>query len=213
MSVLRRWTSQISASFEWLLDQVENHQALVVSAIKEMQEGLAKAQLQLKRVQRDGEELNAHYEQAVRDVELWKERALRFRETQRDKALECVQRHKNAERERDAYAKQIKDHDNLVKQLTNDLKVIKERISGLKQRKNEYAARQTRADAVRVMQREDLDTFREIDDVFFRWESKFSQFEISSTPVDDLEDELLKEETKIELEALLDSFSNNAAQK
>lgn len=43
MNVFKRWTTSIASSFDYVINQVENHDALVTAAIREMQSSGAKA--------------------------------------------------------------------------------------------------------------------------------------------------------------------------
>jgi phage shock protein A len=213
MGTIARWTSRITASFDWLLDQVENHEALVTSAIKEMQEAASKAHVQLRRVQKDGERLRERHAVALEKTNLWRERALRVHDSDRSKALECMRRRKAAEREVDYLQKQLKEHDRVLLQLKADLGLIGDRIEELKRRKNAFSARQTRTEAIEVIQREELSAVREIDEVFDRWEIKLGVCDLANIAADSLEEEFEEGERLEELEVALDALvrENTAA--
>lgn len=195
MNVLKRWTTSIASSFDYVINQVENHDALVTAAIREMQSSGAKAKIQLDRVKRDGERMRTRIQELIDMDTAWSERAVRVHETDRNRALNCVQRRNQARRERAQLETHLKEHKRVEEQLCNDLKVIEERIGELKRKKNTYNARQYRAEALKAGQLSELGLIGEIDDIFDRWELKVTQYETSFTDEeDDLENEFKRDE-------------------
>ena len=97
MKKIRRWTSSIASSFDWLVSQVENHDSLVRSAIEEVTEAGAKAKSQLKRVRSDGKKLVARLRQVELEIQQWQDRALKSAQEDEEKALECLRRKSRAQ--------------------------------------------------------------------------------------------------------------------
>ena len=206
MKQLKRWSTSIAASFDWIVNQVENHGAVVASAIREMQEAAVKARVQLKRVQNDGEKLRERLRDATEKETAWKQRALKLRESDREKALECLRRQKQAARDIEHFTKELKKHEQFEAQLQRDLKTVNDRIEQLKRKRNEMNAREFRADAVKVSDEHGLSLVSEIDDIFDRWEVKVAQAEVFTEPIDAFEDDFQTEEDNIALEAELDEL-------
>ncbi len=77
MARFKRWTRGVVSSIDEFVVQIENHEAQVASALRELEHAVARAKVQLQRVERDGKAL----EQSVTDeheaVVRWRERALR----------------------------------------------------------------------------------------------------------------------------------------
>lgn len=203
MRAIRRWATSIAASFDYVITQVENHEAIVTSAIKDMQQAGNKARAQLARVKRDGENMRKRIAD-LRELErVWKERALRVHESDEAKALECLRRRKQVSRELEALETQEQEHSRLANQLNSDLKIIDERIAELKRKKNALTARQYRAEAMRIGQIDDLGLVAEIDDIFDRWELKIDEATGFQESMDDLETDFISEEEEIELRSEL----------
>lgn len=203
MNFIRRWTTSLSSSFEWVVNQVENHDAVVTATIRDMQAAGNKAKLQLTRVQRDGEKMRKRVKELSELEVVWKERAVRSAGEEKERALECLRRRKNAERERTHLEEQIQAHAKLEKQLVIDLKLIEERIAELKRKKNAFNARQYRAEALKASQFSELGLVGEIDEIFDRWESKIGEYETLDFQHDALEEDFLTEEERNGLEAEL----------
>ena len=204
MRMLKRWVSCVSANFDWVLTQVENHEALVDSAIREMQAAGGKARVQLARVKRDGEGMRQRQAQLKEQEQSWTERAVRVGSAEPDKALECLRRKRAVVLEIASLQKQSEEHARLEVQLTADLKHLSTRIEELKRKKNTMTARQYRAEAMRVGQTEDIALISEIGDIFERWENRVAEAEtINLEPEDNLDAELRSDEEQAELKAEL----------
>lgn len=204
MRMLKRWVSCVATNFDWVLAQVENHEALVDSAIREMQAAGGKARVQLARVKRDGEAMRQRLVQYKEQEQAWTERAIRLGVGEQEKAIECLRRKRALELEIASLEKQSQEHSRLETQLTADLKHLSSRIEELKRKKNTMTARQYRAEAIRAGQTEDIALISELGDIFDRWEGRLAEAEtINLAPEDSLEAELRSEEQQAQLKAEL----------
>ncbi len=190
MKTIKRWTSSVAASFDWMVTQVENHEALVNSAIREVQEARARAQVQLKRVRNDGQGMRKRLVELAQAAEQWKERAMTAAKTDEQKAVECLRRQRRAAAALLELEEQERAHAKLEKQLTADLGSIDERLVTLKQQRNLMRTRQSRAEALKTLQGDDSRIISEIDDIFERWEIKVSEYEIEGSCVESTGDAL-----------------------
>lgn len=203
MKTIKRWTSTISSSFDWLISQVENHEALVTTAIREMQQAATNANIQLAKVRRDGAVMRERLEQLKLADKQWEERAAAIFDEDSEKALECMRRKKRVCNEIQQLEAGIREHSALESQLSKDLHTIQTRIAELKRKKNALAAREYRAQAVHAGACEDIGIITELDDIFNRWESRISAFEMYQSPIDTFEEEFSREEEEQELQAEL----------
>jgi len=208
MKQLRRLTSTIAGSFEWIISQVENHEAIVQSALKEVQEHHAQACVHYKRVVKDGKKIRQTILNHQDNRNLWIDRARQKVSTgEEGKALECVKRVKHLEREMAELEQQACQHHSLEQQLAQDLSIIEKRIQELKRQRNLLRARESRAQALRLTGEHNTDLFQEIDTLFERWDTQVSIYEIrggtTSIHEDSLEEEFQLQETEQELRASL----------
>ena len=200
MRMFKRWVSCLTTNFDWVITQVENHEALVDGAIREMQGAGQKARVQLARVQKDGELMRERLVQLKQQEQIWTERALRISTEDDDKALECVRRRRVIQQEISQLDKQASEHLKLETQLHADLKKLTLRIDELKRKKNAYTARQYRADAIRAGNTEDITLITEIGDIFERWDSRIIECETIAAPAEDkFEIDLKNEEEQVAL--------------
>lgn len=205
MRRIKRWTTTIVASFDSMIGQIENHEALINSSIREMQEAGSRARVQLRRVKTDGQGMRKRLLELEETRVLWKERALAVAEEDKQRALECVRRVKRAEREKGALEEQEREHSKIEKQLTDDLAQMEERLQKLKQQRNILKTRQYRVDALKAARGEDSHLYSEMDEIVDRWDQKVSQCEFFADIAPHLEDELEVEFSNKEEESDLEA--------
>src|SRR4051812_25003895 len=95
MARFKRWTHGFVASIDSMIVQVENHEALATSALRELEQGIARSRVQLMRVERDGRALTQALAEERTAAARWRDRARR--EEQEARGLECLRRYKRSE--------------------------------------------------------------------------------------------------------------------
>jgi len=208
MNSLRRLTASIFSSFEGVIVQLENHEALVTTAIREAEHAAGRAKAQLARVQKDGIAMRKRVEELREEASPWEERAKRIATQDQAKALECVRRRQRHLAEASKIEEQAIGHVKLERQLNADLAVVQEKLSTLRTQRNIMRTRESRAEALRVIHSVDSSTIGEIDDIFDRWEARISACELHvessvSSNVDELAQEFSSKEEEGELQAIL----------
>lgn len=208
MNSLRRLTASIISSFEGVVGQLENHEALVTTAIREAEQAAGRAKAQLARVQKDGVAMRKRVEELREQAAVWEDRAKRIATQDEGKALECLRRRQRYLTQADKIEEQAVGHVKLERQLGADLAMVQEKLSGLRQQRNIMRTRESRAEALRVVHSIDSSTIGEIDDIFDRWEARITACEQhvdSSAPseTDELSVEFTSKEEEGELKAIL----------
>lgn len=215
MGTFKRLTTSIIASFESVVGQIENHEALVTSAIKEVEQSAARARAQLNRVRADGQQMRRRLTELKDSEEQWKDRAKRTAELDEQKAIECLKRYKKARNQISTLELQEREHARLERQLNADLEVLDNKVQKLRQQRNLLRTRQSRAEALQLIEQVDSSTMTEIDDIFTRWEAKVLCCEgQASTNIgndDPLDEDFTSEEEETELKSLLASIKTEMA--
>jgi phage shock protein A len=208
MTRIKRWTHGFVASIDSMIVQVENHEALASSALRDLEQGVARSKVQLMRVERDGQAmrqaLSDEREAAVR----WRDRARR--EGHEARALECLRRHKRCEARVAELATNQAEHERVELQLKRDVQTLERRLVELRQQRNTMRTRQSRAEAYSVVAGSGDAENGEIGEIFERWETRVAESEVASgclvASIDSLDDEFLDAEEeaslKLELRAL-----------
>jgi len=208
MARIKRWTHGFVASIDSMIVQVENHEAIATSALRELEQGVARSKVQLLRVERDGRALSQALDEEREAASRWRDRAKR--EESEARGLECLRRCKRSEARALELSHNQREHDRIEQQLRRDVQTLEQKLMELRQQRNTMRTRQSRAEAFSVAQGSGTRDSAEIRQIFERWESHVAENEVLSgclVPSGDSFDEefLNAEETaslKLELQAL-----------
>ena len=210
MALWKRWTSGVWSSIDGLISQVENHEAQVTSALRELEQGVARSKVQLARVGRDGTTLRQTLAEEREGAVRWRERAKR--ETNDGRALECLKRAKRSEARSAELAAQEVEHARVEAQLKRDVRTLEQRAVELRQQRNTMRTRQSRAEALVIVQGNGDLHGTEIGEIFERWEVRVAESEVVGgclNPIaDDLEDEFTNAEEEASLQLELQELRN-----
>jgi phage shock protein A len=208
MKLLARWKTTIVSSFEHVLNQVENHDATIATAIQEGREAAAGARVKLNRIRRDGERMRSRISERNESAQTWASRAVQVHGSDPGKALECVRRRNLARTEAQHLEAELTSHREIEQQLQRDLVEIETRIAELGRRRNAYSAREFRAKALGAAQACSVATQAEsVEEVFDRWEMKLASTEpLGAATIDPLESTFAAAEKRAALEAELDEL-------
>lgn len=208
MKKIKIWMTSFGARFDNVMKRIENQEAVAEQAIAEARNAAGEAKVRLNRVRRDGEALRKRIDELRSAESLWTNRAKAAAESDRERALECMRRLKQTQRDLTLAEEEQIRHGDFEKKLTQDIRTIDAKIEELKRKKNSLAAREQRAKATEASKVDCLES-ESIDDIFDRWEDKLIASEVLS--IDDQDDfekafstEEEKTELAAELEALLD---------
>jgi phage shock protein A len=212
MNLFKRWTSGIVGRIDGIVARVENHDALVQSTIREQQDTLARAHVQLSRVHKDGAALKERLQTQLQAEVQWKERAKACLQDE-ERALECLRRGKSAGRSAKILQERITEHRAVETRLENDIRALQEGLQDLKEQRNVMRARQTRAEAMDAVRDNRGQMAGEIQDVLERWEIRIKQTEFNGNclvePADQLEEGFGKEEERQALRQELEELRRN----
>jgi phage shock protein A len=210
MNTFRRWTASIVSSFESVIHQLENHEAMVNAAIREAELNGGHAKAQLQRVRKDGQLMRQRTVELHSQIETWRERARNLAAKDEAKALECVHRSRKLEKQLATLEEQEREHSKLEKGLAKDLTIVEERLVALRQQRNIMRTRQSRAEALRLLQQVDSHVVADIDDIFNRWDSQISACEMRAQIdigyEDPLDEEISSQEENEEARRILQNL-------
>lgn len=178
MHRVRGWTAGLVSRIDWMVSQVENHESLAASAIREVQQSAARARVQLGRVRRDGEALRCRAAEAHESATTWRDRARECGDDE-SRALECLRRGRRAAQRSTELERRLGEHERVEKQLATDVARIDERLSELRERHNVLRTRQSRAHALATVREAGSPTHTNPADLFERWETHVAEREIA----------------------------------
>lgn len=178
---MNRWQhvrASLVSRVDWMVSQVENHEALADSAIRDLQRHAARARVQMGRVRADGERLAARLEKERAAATTWRERARGLAESDEPKALECLRRAKQAAQRIAELEARVVEHDRIEKQLRGDLARVEDKLSKLRTQRNLMRTRQSRAEALAAVG--ECEDACGLDDVFDRWDARITERELAA---------------------------------
>jgi len=206
MNRVKRWTISVTSWVDGVLAQVENHEATVNSAIARVRRSTAQARVQLRRVERDEQALRDSLAKEEEAVPAWRRRAKAAPDD--ETAIECLRRHKAAERRVISLRHRLAEQERAHKELNEGIKRLHGRLSELTERKNIMRTRQSHAEAAHGMTSA-AGPIGDLEEVFDRWESRVGEIEIATDyvdPIDAFEAEIDEEEENRALRIQLDEL-------
>jgi phage shock protein A len=216
MSLIRRISTSITSSVDRAVSKVENHDAIINSALRDTQQAAARSRVRLERVRKDGQALKTRRVDLKVSVSRWTERARSIAATNEPKALECLRRRKDCETQLQNLHESIEKHDELEARIVEQVKKIEARIGEVAQQRNMMRSRQSVAEAMRTINNIEGVSYGEIEDTFDRWEINLGETEIltgSMATTDPLDSAFLAEEDTTELRAELSELLNMDEEK
>lgn len=206
MSLIRRISSSITSSVDRAVSKVENHDAIINSALRDTQQAAARSRVRLERVRKDGNSLKSRRKELQLAVSRWTDRAKSIAANDESKALECLRRRKDCEAQLHNLRDSIEKHDELEARISNQVKKIESRIGEVAQQRNMMRSRQSVAEAMNTINNIEGVSYGEIEDTFDRWEINLGESEIlmgAGRMTDPLDTAFLAEEDTAELRAEL----------
>ena len=207
MSLIRRISTSITSSVDRAVSKVENHDAIINSALRDTRQAAARSRVRLARVQKDGAALKRRYGELERSVSLWTERARSVAVDDETKALDCLRRKRDCELQLGNLRDSIEKHEELEARISEQVKKIESRIHEVSQQRNMMRSRQSVAEAMRTINNIEGVSYGEIEDTFDRWEINLGETEIlmgAATATDPLEAAFVADEDTAELRAELE---------
>lgn len=190
MAHFKRWTSGLVTRVDSIVVRIENQEALVESAILDLGQRVARARAQLSRVHKDGEALRRRSSEADHESTLWKDRART--EPEQARALECLKRAKGAARRRDELRERAVEHEQAEARLRRDVASIEQRLEVVREQRNTMRTRQTRAEALALLQNVQADGGYEVDQVLERWDARILETEVIAGCAEDAYDPFIE---------------------
>ncbi len=178
MGGLRRLASGLWSRVDWMVSQIENHDALVSSALHQVRGATARARVQLVRVRRDTEQLAARAAKAEADVSAWRERARSEAEHDEERALECLRRARLCQHQAEALRRRHADHERAEQRLAADVARALERVQELREQRNLLRTRQSRAEALDAIAAQNCTLRVDLEETLERWDARVTTLEI-----------------------------------
>lgn len=213
MSILKRLSATMFSRVDQVVSEIENHDAIIESAVRDNQRALAKARVRFNRLKADGQRLAQRLADLQVSEAQWTRRAQDKAKQDEQTALRCLQKRRECRRQIANTEQALAEHRKVEDRLAKDLETMEERIKRIGQQRNLLRSRQSAAEAMRTFKAIEDCSYIDIDDTFDKWEVRVTEAELASDGfdiTDDLEQEFIEAE---ELEALQHELSELAGRK
>jgi len=180
MSRFKQWSTVLFSRVDSMVSRMENHEALVDSAIREVRQSLARAKVQLGRVQLDRRTIETRHGDAQQAVHSWTERATAVAEKDEQRAIECLRRKHASAREADGLADRLAQQRQVEDKLVSDIRQVEERLTGLLHQRNLLRTRESTAAARGAMDTAASPFGEDVGEVLERWEMQVTEAELGS---------------------------------
>ena len=209
MSLIKRIYTTVSAQIDGVVSEIENHDAVIESAIRDNQRSLARAKVRLNRLQADGRRLRQRLDRLRSAERQWSSRAKTNAEGDEQIALKCLQKRRSCRQKITGIEDALVEHEAAENRLSRDISTLEKRLHEINQQRNLMRTRESAAEAMRTFNAIKSCSGLNIDDTFEKWETRVMEAELASgdtRSTDDLEERFIEEEgieeLKLELDAL-----------
>jgi len=208
MNSIKRLYISIKGQIDQAADEFENHEALAGIAIQELQSIDKTTRLHLHRVSKMTEQYQKQLDQQKQHQSLWTTRAIKAKEQDEQKAIQCVKRLLQTKKQIALLEQQLEESSQQENKTRDDLNSIQKQLLVLKNKKEMFAVRQNRSHIQTTLQDNQINSLDNVQQVFDRWEGRIvsTEHDIPVTPSDTLLDDFEQEEEALALKMLLDEL-------
>ncbi|GAB6141027.1 hypothetical protein JCM14076_17560 [Methylosoma difficile] len=214
MNSLKRLFITVKTQIDGLVDDFENHEAVAGVAIKDLEDWRSQTRIHQHRLQKMIADFDSQLAELATEAATWSARAVKVRETDEQKALECVKRMRRAQQQSQLIARQLQTTQQQLAQLDADLATIQNQLHTLNSQKAVFAARQNRIQLQSGLKSGRDNPAEQAQKIFNRWEEAITGAELTSPePVntDPFADSFAQEEDALALTMLLDELTAKAS--
>ncbi len=212
MNNVKRLFISIKSQIDHVADEFENHEALAGAAISDLQAIATKTRLHLHRVSKMSEQYQNQLEQQQEQAHLWSERAVKARQKDEQKALQCVKRLRQTKQQINLLEQQCLKSSAQESKIRDDLNAIQEQLQILKNKKEILAARQNRVGVHEALHNNNGSSLEDVKNVFDRWEGTVvsSEFEVPERmDIDQFATSFEKQEDDLALMEMLNELTEH----
>ena len=183
MRLFKRISSTVLSSVDKVVGEMENHDAVVESMLRDLNKAAIENKVRLKRVNGNGLKLREQLKKLSDDEKRWQERAQGFANEDENKALACLERRQCCQEELSRLQDMLKQHTETEKRLLKQVEVIKKRYIEIDNKRHLLKSRQSLAEANRVVLAVAGYGSVDANDAFDRWEVSIEKSEFSDNHI------------------------------
>lgn len=211
---IKRLVASISAGIEDVVGKLENHEAVADCLLDDLRQSISQVKVQRGRIDTQAKRTEKQIQDAVRDVQVWQQRAVKVAEEDEAKALHCLQRAEHSESTAETLTEQLNAHLATLQELDARISDMETSLNDLALKRASLSAREVNARAKGPI---NCDGSESAARLFERWEESVMTNESAAGVVrlgghiasDVIEREFVEEEQQAKLKAKLAALKAN----
>jgi len=141
-ALFRTITRRLGAELDGMIGKLENHEALVESAVRDLERGVERADRDEARARATNQRLRALLSEERDAVVAWRERAVR--ETIEARGVECLRRSKRAERRSTELTERLAEGESVETESARRARTLRDKLKEFREQEASLRARQAR---------------------------------------------------------------------
>lgn len=209
MSLLKRLSITLFSRLDDVVADIENHDAIIEAAIDEQSKKIAAAKVQLNHLKRRQTNIAERLAQLQLSQNRWQSRAEREANQNEAKALECLQRRNETQRQINELESSRQEYRLAAEKLVKDIKRSETDLREVKQKRELLRARQSSSTMLKNTDYTHHSNLKQMEKTFERWEANLCEDEILHSPeptIDSLEQNYVDQEQRAQLMSELEQL-------
>jgi phage shock protein A len=174
--LFRRMKQHVDARLDGMIAKVENHEALVESALRDVEASLDRTERERARAASANERLREGLAEEREAAMSWRDRAIR--EPVEARGVECLRRSKRAHGRADELAERLHKTATFEARLASRAEFFEQKLAEFREQKELLRARQSRTEGASEARMPGRPPAMELAELFERWETHVSESEL-----------------------------------
>jgi len=170
MNSLKRLSATLVATIDKTVASMEDHEAVVASALKDSKKATARARFKLEKLKLRNQHLQARLAEAKAEHDKWQDRALSLKETNREDALRCLTARKRCAERIEALSKELSHREESARRMEASVNQLIQKTESLDARRSELSSRAATARATEIVNRIEEDSSLDVHETLDNWE-------------------------------------------
>ena len=175
--LFQRLRRRLDAELDGMIARVENYEALVASALCELEATVARAERECERTNAASAALVANAAEERETASRWRERAIR--ETSEARGVECLRRSRWSERRARELDERLREHRALEERCSARAELLRARLGEFRKQESLLRTRQSRAESAATPGTSATPSL-ELAELLARWETHLADAELAS---------------------------------
>lgn len=211
MNKLKKLTTTITASFDSIINEFENQDAIIQAAISEIKESKAMLTAQMKKLENFNYRANEKVNQLRIEISKWEKRVLDSLQSKPEIAHNCSKKIVLIEKEIKLLLQEIEANKKSIARINQEKEIVTAKLIEVQSKHRELLSKETQLKANNYVR--GMNTSESLNTVIDRWEEKLIRYEcyqdneVIREGNDPLEEHFLDEELELKIQEKLNELT------